>query len=170
MTKKFSRSGYASISESRMPVTFVAHYLSISRSGSHCRGHGRQLLRLRFDRKRRELVQGARRVKQEGSRLYDGGPHGRGRHEISCRQVVKRKPTEPFLLKPGQNRSDLSLTSGQILAGSSAHESPRSRFRQFAHRRSQHFLQDRKLSVLGQYLRSKTRNLYKSSDYYSNGL
>ena len=35
---------------------------------------------------------------------------------------------------------------------------------------TQHFLQDRKISVLGQYLRSKTRNLYKSSDYYSNGV
>ena len=37
-----------------MPVTFVAQYLSISRTGSHCRGHGRQLLRLRFDRKSRK--------------------------------------------------------------------------------------------------------------------
>ncbi len=32
MTEKFSGSGYASISESRMAVTFVAHYLSIGPS------------------------------------------------------------------------------------------------------------------------------------------
>ena len=32
MTEKFSGSGYASISESRMAVTFVAHYLSIGLS------------------------------------------------------------------------------------------------------------------------------------------
>jgi hypothetical protein len=34
-----------------------------------------------------------------------------------------------------------------------------------ADRRSQYFLHDRKLSALAHYLRSRTRNLYKSSDY-----
>jgi hypothetical protein len=44
-----------------------------------------------------------------------------------------------------------------------------SRFRQLADRRSQYFLHVRKLCVLAHYLCSRTRNVYKSSEYYLDG-